>query len=700
MSRKRRDKFVDEVKPHQRQFAIVRSVLRVLTALGAVFVSIKYQCANARTILGKKNISRQLNAGKKLFFVFSTDNPGDMTSALSRVIESGASNALVIAADQTHCDWAQLHNCNCINLRDYWVDSETNIEIHGHVAKLIAELRTHFSAVRIGQRELFEFLKLEMFHKAIFFFRMAKALRATKEQECDVILLLMSENTDMTLHLQRMARSIYGDSLACGVVYRSFRRVFFSNLDIHPSLLSGRSFLTKWVFAYQPLPKKALWFRKIFRKLLFLFQSQVELHSEFGRNLDSKSIVIACQAATGTNYWRSFENVILRLRERGMQYFAVTTSEQSYLDCVKNDIPVVINTPLLLDTEFWQGCQIQTFLNQASKLSVDSFDADTQETFLLCGSEVQAVLSWMCDIDRALDLDVAWGGVRQWEKIICNRGVERVWLVPHWSHCGQWAIIASRQLGRSTYSYPAATVASNHASIIGWEDISVICSYGTQCSDAFLALGYTENRFVQVGNANLDHLWQTDQGSAYQRLVQSGVIIDPDRQLVLIATSCIDSNEHVWVNSIISHCDRRGGLQLVIKVHPSFSKADYNKVTWSNSCYCQIVEDADVHDLLKISTVCVTDFSTVGAEAVMLGKRLVVGNLTGRPYNDNNYVEMGVAEGIFSAEDVEPVMAQVLNASLDEKDIESKRNKFIDMYNYGNNGRAADRMADVLVKDI
>lgn len=697
MSRKRRDKFVEEFEPHLRWFAVFRPVLRVLTALTAIIVSIKYQCSNARTILGKNNISRQLSAGKKLFFVFSTDNPADMTSAFSRVAASGASKVLLITTDQTHCDWAQLHDCNSVNLRDYWVDSETNIEIHGHVAKLAAELRKHFSSVRVGRRELFEFLKLEMFHKAIFFFRVAKALRAAKERDCDVILLLMSENTDMTLHLQRMAQSIYGDNLSCGIVYRSFRKIFFSNLHLHPSILSRRSFLNKWVLAYPAMPENALWFRKVFRKLLSPFQPKIASYSDFGKNLETKSIAIACQAAKGSSYWRSFENVIRRLREHGIPYFAVTTSVQSYLDCERNDIPVVMNTPLLLDNDFWQERQVQAFLKQASELSLDSFDVDIQEAFLPYREEIQAVLSWVSDIDRALDLDVAWGGIRQWEKLICKRGAERVWLVPHWSYGGQWAIIASCQLGRSTYSYPAATVASNHASIIGWEDIDVICSYGMQCSDAFLALGYTKDRFVQIGNANLDHLWQMDQDRAYYKLVQSGIIIEPDRKLVLIATSRIDSNESVWINSIISYCACHGSLQVVIKVHPSFSVTDYRKVTWSGSSHCQIVENADVHDLLKISTVCVTDCSTVGAEAIMLGKRLVVANLTEKTYKDNNYVELGVAEGIFSIDEVEPTLSRIFAASAGSEALDDSIAKFRTLYNYGNDGKAADRMASLLI---
>ena len=148
---------------------------------------------------------------------------------------------------------------------------------------------------------------------------------------------------------------------------------------------------------------------------------------------------------------------------------------------------------------------------------------------------------------------------------------------------------------------------------------------------------------------------------------------------------------------MVDLCREREDCQVIVKVHPSFTINDYPKFDGPDDWrYVEVIEDADLYELIKVSDVCVTDYSTAGAEAVVMGKPLIVVNLLGKRYPSNNYDEYGVALSITRADQVKEVVSKVLDEEETRNRLARAREQFINEYNYLNDGQAAKRIVDLL----
>ena len=148
--------------------------------------------------------------------------------------------------------------------------------------------------------------------------------------------------------------------------------------------------------------------------------------------------------------------------------------------------------------------------------------------------------------------------------------------------------------------------------------------------------------------------------------------------------------------ALVRYCEARGDCQVVVKPHPNFTEADYYPISQRDySPALRFYETADVRDLLAVSEICITDMSTVGLEAVIMGKPLLVVNLTGAPYVANPYDAQGVALKAECLDDI-PLC---LDALLDDAEVRNRllgcRSHLMEAYNHGDDGAAAERIADL-----
>lgn len=274
--------------------------------------------------------------------------------------------------------------------------------------------------------------------------------------------------------------------------------------------------------------------------------------------------------------------------------------------------------------------------------------------------------------------------ILEYLKNTCNTfKIKKIILLPHWSALGSLAFSLPRENGIKLVSLPVVTVADNCASIIGWEELDEIYCYGTQCVSAFKNMQYLEKKLTLCGNLLL--------AQYINREVKQ-------RNQILIATSRIDPNENLWIEKVIKYSIHHG-YQCIIKVHPSFSKHEYLDLYKRGNHNPKIIIDLDTDDyyeLIQQSAICITDCSTVGAEAVLLDKNLLVVNLLQKEFGANRYAEMGVALEAKTLDEVCVFLDQILSGHQKQKDLRKNYPKFFDLYDYYHDGKATQRFVNAM----
>jgi hypothetical protein len=141
-----------------------------------------------------------------------------------------------------------------------------------------------------------------------------------------------------------------------------------------------------------------------------------------------------------------------------------------------------------------------------------------------------------------------------------------------------------------------------------------------------------------------------------------------------------------------------GDVQLIVKPHPDEDQDFYSaELAPLLGKSCQIADKySDTYSLLYASNLVITKDSTVGFEAVALDKPLIVLNLSGEP-ESVEYVKEGIAVGVYKEDDLLPALNRLL---ADDTELQKHREKFISDYLYRIDGRATERIANIVSKSL
>jgi len=268
-------------------------------------------------------------------------------------------------------------------------------------------------------------------------------------------------------------------------------------------------------------------------------------------------------------------------------------------------------------------------------------------------------------------------------KITLKMGVKDIILVPHWSYLGFCFLKVAREISGKTYSFPLVTVAPRVSSIIGWNNIDYVFCYGTQCEEAFNKLNH-QKKLITIGNI----FYRSDDFD--QNNEQSSDI--------LIATSNIDRKEILWIEKVVQYC-QNNNKKCYINVHPSFSSKIYTSSLKTYKKNVRISKTNNILELLAKCFLCITDCSTVGAEAIFLGKYLMTVNLTGKEFSSNNYSKHGVALHANKIEDINRILDILFNDESTQSVLKSNYQNFYDLFNYKNDGKASERLVNCFINN-
>ena len=240
------------------------------------------------------------------------------------------------------------------------------------------------------------------------------------------------------------------------------------------------------------------------------------------------------------------------------------------------------------------------------------------------------------------------------------------------------------------------TIAGNRASLVGWEHVDRVGCYGRQCADAFASLGHDAARLVLTGSLTLDRALARSKDGARSDHPVYRKFREKTPRLILFATSGINPNEPAILSAILVACaDPDHAASLVVRPHPSLGANAYAaSITARLAERAAIVTDGSVIDAIAAADVVITDYSTVGAEAVLMGRPLLVVNMTAAPFPANDYAALGVAAAATSLRDIGPQLARLLGEGCYWPGAQAARAAFQDAYNWGGDGQACARFLD------
>jgi hypothetical protein len=241
-----------------------------------------------------------------------------------------------------------------------------------------------------------------------------------------------------------------------------------------------------------------------------------------------------------------------------------------------------------------------------------------------------------------------------------------------------------------------ANLISPSARSVGFMGADIIASYGEDCNESLTKLGYDENRLVMAGNPRYDEMQQQEIEFVKTNLLKK-MVINFNRPIIFIATSGHDHHEADWISKLITYANRND-YEIIIKFHPSYeAERSRDLLSKTNSQKFHLVQsDIEISQLLPVSTIVITDNSSVGVGGILLDKPLIVANLIGQPYDNNRYDEYGVALLGTTIEELESCIDNILNDKQICNKLKAAREKYQYWYNYKNDGMAAKRIFDIL----
>lgn len=148
---------------------------------------------------------------------------------------------------------------------------------------------------------------------------------------------------------------------------------------------------------------------------------------------------------------------------------------------------------------------------------------------------------------------------------------------------------------------------------------------------------------------------------------------------------------------IIETCARFDGYMLVIKLHPTESVKDYGYINGSplrDRFRLVADKDADLYDLIYGSRLVLTQSSTTGVDAILFDKDVISVNILIESVVD--YFKAGASLDVHQGSELSGALYKVLNDENVQEELRKGRRRFIAGYLPDFDGKAADRVIDLL----
>ena len=228
-------------------------------------------------------------------------------------------------------------------------------------------------------------------------------------------------------------------------------------------------------------------------------------------------------------------------------------------------------------------------------------------------------------------------------------------------------------------------------------DITAV--YGTYHKDLLTKVSaYPADSVVVTGQPRYDILYHADEVYNRERFLER-YGINSDHKIILWTTQChgLSDEENIKnFETLFETIQNVRGAALIIKQHPGEGKR-YTKIIQKHLGDYKMnavimPKDSDTYEQLFVCNLMITRHSTTAMEAVALNKPVVILNLSGEP-DPVEYVEEGVALGVYKEEDLKPAIEKLLK---DDSELARNRAKYIEKYLYKIDGKSTERVVKLI----
>lgn len=230
-----------------------------------------------------------------------------------------------------------------------------------------------------------------------------------------------------------------------------------------------------------------------------------------------------------------------------------------------------------------------------------------------------------------------------------------------------------------------------------FDQVDCIFAWGEAQKTSLVAKGAPAERILVTGNPQWDHL-ATGLGS----------LPPPETCRAAMATALDLPSNAFWVTFTSQPVSRAflgdilralrviSNSVLIVKVHPGERITEY-RIQAADQQRCRVVQDIDLHVLLRASDVVLTYTSTTNLEALAVGTPLIVVDFASNPDTPNrvDLTAYGVPEVHHPSELVQALTRLQHNPSWGEEILRGGRQALED-YAHGLDGRATERVVDAL----
>lgn len=237
-----------------------------------------------------------------------------------------------------------------------------------------------------------------------------------------------------------------------------------------------------------------------------------------------------------------------------------------------------------------------------------------------------------------------------------------------------------------------------------WFHADKIFVNGTQGYGSLISLNYNQDRILISGNPKYDY-FKTIKKIDAKSIVNDSLKINNGKKLIVIGMTTWHENDQEWMSDFIKFCNERD-FEIVIKLHPKFRSDDQitrNKIAViENECKnykFSIIYDIDLPSLLAAADIIITDYSSIGLEAILLQKPLISVNFSNEKYLelDQRFEKYGAAIYLENYSQLENTVLDILNKNLHLKKLKGGWKKVTEKFNYRNDGKAAHRIFQYLM---
>jgi hypothetical protein len=266
------------------------------------------------------------------------------------------------------------------------------------------------------------------------------------------------------------------------------------------------------------------------------------------------------------------------------------------------------------------------------------------------------------------------------------------------------AIETAKKYQIPTFS-SSPTLPNPHPMLADWFHAEKIFIDGAKHAETFINLGYSKDRILLVGNPKYD-LYKNANITDAKNTLEKKFGINKTKKMIIIAMAKWRENDEKWMSNFIKFCNSNK-IEIIIKVHPKFKTAS-NEISGGkiqsikNSCAnlkFLITYDIELLELIPASDLIITDYSSVGLEAVIAGKPLISINFFKENYelfNDLRVDRFGASLYIENYSELEKNILEIFEDKKYINELQRNQEKIVQQYNYYNDGKASNRVFNIL----